>query len=152
MNMSVMPKNCFAFWRWRSQWALTWSEYACFYYIYLFLQSNLVWWYILICLSVIRKKMDGCVRSRSHKTSKCCSLFVWTESSKLLNLNYKTWWCSDASSWAGVKRLICCCQGQGHSEGFIWSNYYFLLRPLNCWSFCNQIWFDGRRWIVFWKD
>ena len=70
-------------------------------------------------------------------------------------LNYRTFyyqsWYGDASSWAGLKRLACCLQGQGHSEDFIWSYSDFLLCPLNCWSFCYQILFDGVSWIIFEK-
>ena len=47
--------------------------------------------------------------------------------------------------------MFCSLQGHGYSEGFIWSNYDFLLCLLNCWSFCNQTWFDGLSWVIFWK-
>ena len=72
------------------------------------------------------------VRGKLQNVNECLSrqhpLNYWT-------FHYQTWY-SDKSSWAGVKRLVCCLQGQGHSGGFIRSNYDILQCLLNCWPFC----------------
>ena len=38
-----------------------------------------------------------------------------------------------------ARRLVCCLQVQGHSEGLFNQVWLFLPYLLNCWSFCNQI-------------
>ena len=42
-----------------------------------------------------------------------------------------------------ARRLICCLQVQGHSEGSFDHVWLFLPYLPNCWSFCSQISLDG---------
>ena len=96
-----------------------------------------------------------CSRSRSRSwwnfkiLKNVCpdNLFRTTESfiSKLILVGHQKPECP-------LKGLVSCLQGQGHSKNFIWSNDDSLLCLLNCWSLCNQNWFDGIGWIVFCKD
>ena len=44
-----------------------------------------------------------------------------------------------------VEKLVLYLQYQGHSEGLYKLNitFFFLLKLLNFWSVCNQMWFDS---------
>ena len=77
------------------------------------------------------------VEGQGHsKTSKC-----WL--SNLIQLRI-------AMSWSEKTNLLS--SGSRSQWWLLWSNYDCMLCLLNCWSFCNQTWFSGLRWIVIWND
>ena len=111
MSWSVMWKNCspshtHIFWTAADPFAL-----------------KLGVWRILLSLSCVIKKGgsfgQGQFPVKLQHLNECFS--------RQYLLNYGTFYYqtlySDALSWAGVKRLVCCLQGQGHSEGL-----YFMLK------------------------
>ena len=52
-----------------------------------------------------------------------------------------------------VEKSVHYLQCQGHSEGLYNRNMTILLYLLNCWSVCNQTWFDSIiSWSVLWKN
>ena len=54
-----------------------------------------------------------------------------------------------------VKRLLCCHQGQGHSEGSYFNRNMTFCYLLNYWTFCSQTlvwWHMIMSWLVSWKD
>ena len=135
----------------RSQWGLIQSEYYCFYYtsseLLTLLQSTLVWWYILICRSVMWKKEKRllCSRSRSQwnfitSINVCSENSFWT--TELFNLDvvmyhHEPEW-KDWFAVFNVKVTVKASFGQ---------IMIFYSLP-DCWSCCNQTWFDGIIWIV----
>ena len=146
MNQSAFQKDWFAAFKvkvtvmdhiikvWLSN---TFSE------LLIFLQLNLVWWHIIVGWIVLWK---DCI----------ALLWSWSRTQEGFKIPMKVF-LDNISSTAEpfvtklgmvihhhrpeclVRRLVCCLQGQGHSEGSYNRIGLFLPYLLNCWSFCNQI-------------
>ena len=107
------------------------------------LQLNLFWWYIIIRWIFLWKDWIAL-------------LWSWSRSQKLFRIPVNGL-LDDIFSAAEpsvtklgmvmqhhgpkchARRLVCCLQVQGHSEGSFNQIWLFLPYLLNCWSFCNQI-------------
>ena len=129
------------------------------------LQLNLFWWYFIIRRNVLWKVspdviLCGCLGSKHQLTIlwKDWIALLWSRSRSqkrftiLVNIQL-----DDISSAAELsvtklgmvmqhhgpkchaRRLVCCLQVQGHSEGSFYQIWLFLPYLLNCWYFCNQI-------------
>ena len=111
------------------------------------LQVNLVWWYIIIRWIVLWKDWIAVLWSRSRSQKKF-----------RIPVNVRLHYISSAAEPSVTKlgmvmehhepkcparRLVCCLQVQGHSESSFDQIWLFLPYLPNCWSFCNQIRWDG---------
>ena len=106
------------------------------------LQPSLVWWHIIRSWIVswkdwiallwsrlrLQKRFKIPVNVRLHNISTTARPFE----SKL------GMWCIIMSQ-SHARRLVCCLQRRGHSEGSYSQIWLFLPYLLNYWSFCNQI-------------
>ena len=111
------------------------------------LQLNLVWWYIIIRWVVLWKNWIALLWSRSRAQKRFripvnvhlddISSAVEPSVTKLgVVMQHHGPKCH-------ARRLVCCLQVQGHSEDSFDQIWLFLPYLLNCWSFCNQLWWDG---------
>ena len=106
------------------------------------LQLNLVCWYFIIRWIVLWKVWIALLWSWSRSQKR----FSIPVNVHLDNISSA----AESSSKLGMvvqhhgpkclaRRLVCCLQVQGHSEGSFDQIWLFLPYVLNCWSFCNQI-------------
>ena len=111
------------------------------------LQLNLVWWHIILSWIVLWKDWSGLLwsRSRSQKRFRI-SVYVHLDNipsaaeASVAKLGRVI---QHHGPKCHARRLVCCLQVQGHSEGSFNQIWLFLPYLLNCWSFCSQILFDG---------
>ena len=107
------------------------------------LQLNLVWWLIIVSLIVLWKDWIALLWSRSvsQKSFRIpvnvhlddISSAAEPSETKLGVVMQHHWLKCHA------RRLICCLQVQGHSEGLFDQIWLFLPYLLNCWSFGNPV-------------
>ena len=107
------------------------------------LQLNLIWWHIIIRWIVLWKDWIALLWSRSRSQKK----FRILVNVHLDNISSAA---EPSVTKLGVmkqhhgpkcpgKRLVCCLQVQGHSEGSFNQIWLFVPYLLICWSFCNHI-------------
>ena len=120
----------------QSLWPWTWRQ-----------QTNLLAWHSgpWCCITIPSLVTQG---------SEFQWMFIWTMISPQLQTCYQTWF-DDATSWAKVsckkigllssssgsewRRLVCCLQVRGQSEGSFDQRWLFLPYPQCCWSVCDQV-------------
>ena len=103
-------------------------------------QPNLVWWYIIISQNVLWKKCDNCIQGQGWrvKNVNVCLLNHQT-------FCFQTWHC-DAATWVKMsckKKLFAIFKVKVTARTHTIKIWQFLQYLLNCWSFCNQTWFDS---------
>ena len=96
------------------------------------------------------EKWDFCVYGQDHSEgSKCQWMFVgmiFSESQNILLPNL-VWWCSIISQSVMQKNWFTIFNVKVTARAYIIKIWLFLLYLLNCWSVCNQTWFDRpARW------
>ena len=91
-------------------------------------QTNLIWWCIITCQSVIwKKKLDNCIQGQGHSEgskSQCSSRWYFLNHPTFCS---QTWYC-DEPPWARVhaNRLVCYFRGQGHSKGSEYDSFFYI--------------------------
>ena len=91
----------------------------------------------LDCSVVVKVKVTGKVQNSSKCSSGWNLLICLTVCSQLgMVMHHHGPECH-------ARRLVCCLQVQGHSEGSFHQIWLFQPYLPNCWSFCNQIYLDG---------
>ena len=109
----------------------------------LILQLNLVWWYVIIRWIVLWKDWIALLWSRSRSQERLripvnvhldnISPAAEPSVTKLVTVM------QHHRPECHARKLVCCLEVQGHSEGSFSQIWLFLPYLLNCWSFCNQI-------------
>ena len=144
MGQSVMQDDWFAVFKFRVTVKAHLIKYDCFCHIcwtaYLF-ATKFNWRYIIISWSALSKNILLFSRSRSQKRFRIpvnvhLDNISSTAELSLTNLGMLM---HHHGPECLARRLVCCLQVQGHSEGSFNQIWLFLPYLLNCWSFCNQI-------------
>ena len=106
------------------------------------LQVNLVWWHIIKRWIVLWKDWSAVLWSRSQKRFRIPVNVHLSDMSSAAEPSVTKLFMmmQHHGPKYHARRLVCCLQVQGHSEGSFDQIWLFLPNLLNCWSFCNQIW------------
>ena len=104
----------------------------------------------LDCSVGVKVKVTGKVQNSSECSSGCYLLNCWSFFLTKLGvvIHHHEPECQ-------VKRLLCCHQGQRHSEGSYFNRNMTFCYLLNYWTFCSQTlvwWHMIMSWLVSWKD
>ena len=149
MSQIVFQKDCFAVFKVN----VTFKDNILLNQIWLFnilsellilLQLNLVWWYIITRWIVLWKDWIALLwfRSRSQKGFRIpinvhLDNVSSTAEPSVTKLGMMM---QHHGPKCHARRLVCCLQVQGHSEGSFNQIWLFLPYLLNCWSFWNRFW------------